>query len=134
MVSVIIAATWSSLPFAILLFTVALQNIPQQYYEAAALDGASPWRTFTQITLPNIRWSILLITIFRLADAIKSFDLVYTLTGGGPGTTTQTLSVYIQTMAFTHSELGYAAALSLLILFISLVITSPLIQRLKIDV
>jgi multiple sugar transport system permease protein len=130
--SVIMAEVWHSLPFAILIFMVALQQIPRPYYEAAALDGASSWCTFTRITLPNISWAIILVAIFKLSDAIKAFDIIYTLTGGGPGITTQTLAVFIQHTAFTHSELGYAAALSFLILFISFAIMYPLIKRLNI--
>jgi multiple sugar transport system permease protein len=131
--SIITAEVWHSMPFAILIFTVALQQIPRQYYEAAAMDGASPWLTFVKITLPNLRWAILIVAIFKLSDAIKAFDIIFTLTGGGPGITTQTLAVYIQRTAFTHSELGYAAALSFLMLVISFVLMYPLIKRLRIN-
>lgn len=133
MFSVIMTEVWHALPFAILIFTVALMQIPRSYYEAAALDGASWWQTFTRITLPNIRWALLIVAIFKLTDAIKAFDTIFTLTGGGPGETTQTLALYIQKMVYSHSELGYAAALSFLILFISLTVMYPMIKRLKIN-
>lgn len=127
--SVLAASVWQWLPFSILIFTVALSSIPREYYEAAAVDGASRWATFRHVTLPNLRWALLIVTIFGLSDAIKSFDTIYTLTGGGPGIETQTLALYIQKQSFTHFEMGYAAALSFLILFTSFIIIFPLIRK-----
>jgi multiple sugar transport system permease protein len=129
--SVIAATTWQLAPFAILIFSVALASIPGEYYEAAAIDGASRWDTFRMITLPNLRWSILIVFVFQLSDAIKAFDVIYALTGGGPGIATQTLAQYIYRTGFTDFEMGYTAALSFLILFISVGVLWPFLHRMN---
>ncbi len=129
--SVIVAETWQWIPFSILIFAVALSAIPQEYYEAAAVDGASRWFSFRHVTLPNLRWAIMLVFIFKLSDAIKAFDVIYTMTGGGPGIITQTLSQYIKRVGFTDFEMGYAAALSFLMLFISFIVMYPVIRRIR---
>lgn len=124
---VVVAETWQWLPFSILLFSVGLTAIPREYYEAAAVDGANFWDAFIHITLPNIKWTILIILVFKFSDAIKAFDVIYALTGGGPGITTQTLALYIQNTGFTDFEMGYAMALSILILLISFTVIGPIL-------
>ena len=126
--SVILIETWQWLPFSILIFSVALSSIPPEYYEAAEVDGAGRWDVFRYITLPNIKWAVGLILVFKLSDAIKAFDVIYSLTGGGPGITTQTLAMYIMKQGFTDFEMGYSAALSLLLLLASLVIIMPVLS------
>lgn len=126
--SVILAETWQWLPFSILIFSVALSSIPPEYYEAAEVDGAGRRDVFRYITLPNLKWAIGLILVFKLSDAIKAFDVIYSLTGGGPGITTQTLAMYIMKQGFTDFEMGYSAALSLLLLLVSLVIIMPVLN------
>lgn len=130
-VAVVIAETWQWLPFSVLLFSVGLASIPGEYYEAAAVDGARGWDLFFHVTLPNLKWSFLVIVIFKFSDAIKAFDIIYALTGGGPGITTRTLALYIQDTGFSDFEMGYAMALSLLILFISFIVISPFLIRLE---
>lgn len=131
--SVVLAETWQWLPFSILLFSVGLAAIPKTYYEAAAVDGASPWYTFRHITLPNLRWVFVLVAIFKLSDALKAFDTIFILTGGGPGIATQTLSLYLQKTGFVHFEMGQAAALSLLLLACSGLVIWPLLQGVHAD-
>jgi multiple sugar transport system permease protein len=128
--SVILAETWQWLPFSILIFSVALVAIPKTYYEAAAIDGASSWFTFCRITLPNLKWAIFIIAIFKLSDAIKAFDVIYIMTGGGPGISTQTLSLYLCKTGFVDFEMGYASALSFLLLAVSMFIFLPLMHGL----
>jgi len=127
---IVLVEVWQWLPFSILLFTVGLEAIPKDYYEAAAVDGARIWQTFIHITLPNLRWTFLIILVFKSSDAIKAFDVIYPLTGGGPGIITRTLALYIQDIGFTDFEIGYAMALSLLILAISSIIIGPMILKL----
>jgi multiple sugar transport system permease protein len=128
--SVILAETWQWLPFSILIFSVALTAIPKTYYEAAAMEGASNWFAFTRITLPNLKWAIFIIAIFKLSDAIKAFDVIYIITGGGPGISTQTLALYLHKIGFVDFEMGYAAAFSFLLLAICLLIFLPLMHGL----
>ena len=127
--SVIVTQAWQWIPFSVLIFTVALVAIPKEYYEAADVDGASPWFTFRHITLPNLRWAIMIVSIFKLSDAIKAFDVIYIMTGGGPGVITQTLAQYIKRVGFTDFEMGYAAATSFLLLLISFAVLFPVIRR-----
>ncbi len=130
LITVIIVETWAWLPFSILLFSLGLSSIPEQYYEAAAIDGAGPWRTFFTITLPNLRWTLFIVLVFKFSDALKAFDTIYTLTGGGPGIATRALALYVQNRGFTDFEIGYAMALSILVLTISFIIIGPFISRL----
>ena len=124
--SVILAETWQWLPFSILIFSVALAAIPKTYYEAAAITGASGWFIFRRITLPNLKWAIFVIAIFKLSDAVKAFDVIYIMTGGGPGISTQTLALYLHKTGFSDFEMGYASALSFLLIAISILVFLPL--------
>lgn len=128
--SVILAETWQWLPFSILIFSVALTAIPKTYYEAAATEGASNWFAFTHITLPNLKWAIFIIAIFKLSDALKTFDVIYIMTGGGPGISTQTLALYLHKTGFVDFEMGYASAFSCLLLAASLLIFLPMMRGL----
>ena len=85
-------------------------------YEAASLDGANWWHSLIDITLPSIRHIIAVALLFRALDAFKIFDLVYMFTQGGPGTTTETASWYIYRLGFQFFRMGYASAISFLIL------------------
>lgn len=130
LLSVVLAETWQWLPFSILIFSIALSAIPKTYYEAAAVDGASFWYTFIKITLPNLKWAFVIIAIFKISDAVKAFDVIYIMTGGGPGISTQTLALLLQKSGFAHFEMGYASALSFLILAISMIFLLPLVHLL----
>lgn len=125
--SVVFAELWQWLPFSILLFSVGLANIPSAYYEAASVDGASAGYMFRHITLPNLKRVMVLIVIFKFSDAVKAFDTIYIMTGGGPGIMTQTLALYLQKTGFIHFDMGYAAAISLLLLAGTFAIIRPLL-------
>ncbi|MEJ2642170.1 MAG: sugar ABC transporter permease [Desulfosarcinaceae bacterium] len=127
--SVVLAETWQWLPFSILLFGVGLAAIPKAYYEAAAVDGATPWLTFRRITLPNLKWVLGLVVIFKFSDAVKAFDTLFVMTGGGPGIATQTLALYLHKTGFVHFDMGHAAMLSLLLLAVTLLLIWPLLRR-----
>jgi multiple sugar transport system permease protein len=82
--------------------------------EAAAIDGANGWQSFLRITLPLLRFPIMVVVITRAMDAIRAFDMIYTLTGGGPGSSTSTIMYYNYRYAFTYFQMGRASAMSIL--------------------
>jgi ABC-type sugar transport system permease subunit len=114
-VPLIFADVWKTTPFVALLLLAGLQNIDAALYEAARIDGAGPWRQFIHVTLPLLRPALLVALIFRTLDAVRVFDLVYVLTGGGPGTATEPLALYTFHVLFQRLRFGYGAALSVII-------------------
>lgn len=112
MLSVILVDVWEWTPFCFLIWLAGLMGIPVQHYEAAEIDGASEGQILRHIVLPQLKPIFLTILFFRVIDSLKLFDIVYILTGGGPGISTETLSFYIYRVAFRHFNMGYAAALS----------------------
>ena len=114
--SVMIADVWEWTPFMVLILLAALQTLPHEPFEAAAIDGASGWQAFQHITLPLLRPTIVVAVLIRVIDSFKTFDLVYVLTNGGPGTSTETLSFYTYKWGFKFFQMGYAAALSFVML------------------
>ncbi|MBC7225438.1 MAG: sugar ABC transporter permease [Anaerolineae bacterium] len=120
------ADIWQWTPFCFLLILAALQSLPSEPYEAAAVDGASSWQVFRSITLPLVTPSLIVTFLFRLIIALKVFDLVFILTYGGPGSATQVMSFYIYKVGFTMFKTGYAAALTLLVFLMVAVISTIL--------
>jgi ABC-type sugar transport system permease subunit len=110
--AIIMADVWKTTPFVAILILAGLQNITHEVYESAAIDGAGRWRQFWHITLPLLRPAILVSLLFRTLDAFRIFDLVFVLTGGGPGNATETLSVYTYKTLFTFGDFGYGSALA----------------------
>ena len=110
--AIVIATVWWTVGFNFLLYLAAMQNIPQQHYEAASLDGAGGWRQFFSITLPQLGPITVLIVILQVLASLKIFDQVYQMTGGGPAGTTRTIVQYIFESGFTGYRLGYSAAIS----------------------
>lgn len=108
----IITDVWKMTPFVALLLLAGLQNIPQDLYRAARVDGASGWTIFWRITLPLLTPLILIVLIFRTIDAFRVFDAIYVLTGGGPGNSTETLSVYAYKVLFQTLQFGYGSTLA----------------------
>lgn len=123
MAAVIIMSVWKTFGWNIVIFLAGLQGIPQQLYEAAAIDGASKIRTFLHITLPLLKPTILLAVVTSTISASQVFDQVYVMTGGGPGYSTMTLGQMVYTAGFQNYEMGYASAVSVVLLLISLVLT-----------
>jgi multiple sugar transport system permease protein len=104
---------WKTTPFVALLLLAGLEAIPADLYRAARVDGATPWRTFREITLPLLRPALLVAALFRALDAFRVFDAVFVLTGGGPANTTETLSIYAYRRLFQTLDFGTGSALSL---------------------
>jgi multiple sugar transport system permease protein len=116
MLSVASVDIWQWTPFVYLIMFAGLQTVPVESIEAAQLDGATSWTQFRHIELYYLRPLLLLVVFFRIADVLRVFDHVYVLTGGGPGTTTEFLSLYLYRVAFRFSDLGQASALAVVVM------------------
>jgi multiple sugar transport system permease protein len=114
MVSSILADVWKTTPYMALLLLAGLQNIPKSLYEAADIDGANKVQAFFKVTLPLLKPSILVALLFRTLDAFRVFDLIYVLTGGGPGGKTETLSIYSYKVMFAQTNFGYGSIIVML--------------------
>jgi multiple sugar transport system permease protein len=111
MICTIAADVWKTTSFVSILLLAGLQAIPQDLYEAHAIDGASRWQSFRQITLPLLMPQILIAMLFRFAQAFGIFDLIAVMTGGGPGGATEMVSLYIYSTVMRYLDFGYGAAL-----------------------
>lgn len=114
--AVVIAEAWRSTPFVMLILLAGLQSIPQDIMEAARVDGASRMQAFRKITFPLLIPSITVAMIFETIFKLRVFDIIITLTGGGPGKSTTPLGVLIQRNYFQSFEAGYSAAISVVLL------------------
>jgi multiple sugar transport system permease protein len=118
LVSIIIADTWEWLPFTFLMVLAALQTIPDEFSEAALVDGASRIQIFYYVTLPFIAPILLISGMFRLIDSVKAFPLIFLLTGGGPGSVTEVTNYYAYLLAFDTNEIGYSSAVTVVMLLL----------------
>jgi multiple sugar transport system permease protein len=126
---ILIMHLWRNVPFYGIAFMAAIQAIPQDLYEAATIDGASPWRRFWHITLPNLRYIILVMVVLHVTFTLNNFDFVYLSTGGGPVDATEVLATYIYKQAWSGYMLGYASAGGVVML-VTLVLLVVLSRRL----
>ena len=108
----VVMDVWKTTPFAALLLLAGLKSMPQDLYAAARVDGAGAWQRFRRITLPLLMPIVVIVLVFRTMDAVRVFDAVYVLTGGGPGNTTETLSIYAYKTLFQTLQFGYGSALA----------------------
>jgi multiple sugar transport system permease protein len=104
--------------FTFLLTYSALQNMPSEIYEAAAIDGANRRQTLMRVTLPILKPALAIVFLLRILDSIRTFDSIYILTGGGPGTSTQTVGIYIYKTAFIFGDFGLAASAAIVLVLI----------------
>ncbi|MBI2822906.1 MAG: sugar ABC transporter permease [Acidobacteria bacterium] len=110
--SVIIAAdVWKTFPFVFLILLAGLQSVPQDLYEAMEIDGGGVWARFRYVTWPHLLPFVFVALMFRIIQAFAIFDLVYIMTGGGPGGSTETISVYAYQTNMRYMDFGYAATL-----------------------
>jgi multiple sugar transport system permease protein len=110
--SILVANIWQMLGFYMIILLAGLQHIPPELHEAAAIDGADGRRRFTRITLPLLRPSLFLCFVIGMLNSVTSFDLVYVMTGGGPGRATELLVTYIYKLGFVQTRFDYAAAVT----------------------
>lgn len=127
---VIFADVWKNFPMMALILMAGLQTIDHTYYESAKIDGASAWQRFWKITLPIMKPSILVCLVLRTMEAFKVFDVIYTMTNGGPANGTQVISYYTYQTSFQYSKFGYGAALSYLVSLIIMAIAVVYIRLL----
>ena len=124
MLWVIAAYTWTHVPLAALLMLAGLQTIPRELYEAAEVDGATPWHRMRMITLPLLLPTIVVVLIFETIFALKVFDIIYVLTGGGPGNATAVLGWQIYKRTFLQLDFGNGSTLAMLLGLITLLIAA----------
>ncbi len=125
--AILLAEVWQWTPFMFLLLLAGLSNVDQSLNEAAELDGAGFWKTFWYVTLPIIKPVILIACLIRALDLFRLFDVIWALTRGGPGTMTETVSIYAYVLAFKQFETSYAAAIAVVIIvLLSLVVMAAL--------
>ncbi|MEL6962103.1 MAG: sugar ABC transporter permease [Pseudomonadota bacterium] len=130
--AILLAEVWQWTPFMFLLLLAGLSNVDQSQLEAAELDGASWWRTFTKIVLPAIRPVLAIALLIRSLDLIRLFDVVWALTRGGPGTMTETISIYAYVQGFQQFETSYTAAVAIMIIILLSVIVIFVLKRMEI--
>lgn len=131
MISIIIVDIWEWTPFVFLMCLAGLAGLPVEPYEAAELDGANAWQKFRDLTWPFLRPVITITLLLRVMDAFRLFDQVFILTRGGPAGATETLSYYIYKVAFRFFDIGYAAAISLFMLALTIAFSTWLINRMR---
>lgn len=121
--AIIIEAVWAGLGFNTVIFLAGLQNISQDYYEAAEIDGASAWNKFLNITLPLLSPTTFFVIVTSIINAIQIFDLPFVMTNGGPANATQTIVMYIYSNAFRLQRMGLASAVGYMVFIIILGLT-----------
>jgi multiple sugar transport system permease protein len=131
--TLVMVETWQWTPLVMLIVLGGLASLPTDPYEAAKLDGASGWDTFTKITLPLVWPHIIVALVIRTIDALKAFDLIFVISNGGPGTSSETINIFLYLQAFSFYNLGYASAVTVvffvIILLVSLLLFSARQQK-----
>ena len=131
LLSIILVDIWEWTPFMFLILLAGLQAIPLDPYEAAEVDGATKFQIFRDITFPLLKPAILIALLLRIMDTLRIFDQIFIMTGGGPANATETMSLYIYRHAFRFSNIGYATAMSFVMLILTILISNFFISRLK---
>jgi multiple sugar transport system permease protein len=129
--SLILVDIWEWTPFMFLILLAGMQSIPEDPYEAAKVDGASWFQVFRHITFPLLTPAVLIALLLRLMDTLRIFDQVFVMTGGGPANATETLSLYVYQTGFRFFDVGYATAMSFILLILTTVISTFFINRLQ---
>jgi multiple sugar transport system permease protein len=124
--SLVLVETWQWTPLVMLIVLGGLAAIPAEPYESAAIDGANVVQRFRYITLPMIAPFLMIAVIIRTIDALKSFDIIYAITQGGPGTASETINLYLYSVAFAYYDVGYGSAIA--VVFFALVIALSLLM------
>lgn len=114
---------WWSIPFVMLVVLSGLKSLPTEPFESARMDGANSWQIFWYLSLPMLKPAFLVVLIFRTMDALRVYDLVYTLTFGGPGISTSSISFYIYQTGFRYNKMGYATAIGVVFLLFIIALT-----------
>jgi multiple sugar transport system permease protein len=128
---VVLADVWRTTPFVALLCYARLLSIPPDVYEAAQVDGADALAAFRRVTLPLLRPVLLIALLFRTLDALRAFDIMFVLTGGGPANTTETLTVYAYRSLFQILQLGLGAAIGVVVFALVMLVTAGYLAALR---
>lgn len=122
-VTVVLVTLWGRVGFCMVIYLAALQGVSRELYDAAACDGATPLQRFRHITLPGVRYSTFFLVIMGIIESFQVFDLIFALTGGGPGDSTEVLGLYAYQTAFQTRERGYGAAIGVVLYVLILAVT-----------
>ena len=127
--SIILVDVWQYTPFMFLIIYAGLEALPQEPFEAARMDGATAWQRFKWVTLPLLKPVIAIAVLIRGMDAFRAFDKFYIMTGGGPGVSSEVLSLYAYRVGFANFDFGYATAISMFMLFVIIVASWLFVTR-----
>ena len=134
MLSVCIVSVWKNVGYFLVIYFAGIMDIPRSLYEAAEVDGANAFQRFFKITLPGLSSVTFLVVTLGTIWSFQVFDLVYTMTGGGPGTATNVISLELYRMGFTYYKFGLASALSVLVFLVNIVFVMLYVRMIKYDV
>ena len=123
---VLFVVAWSFVPFHTLLYQAGVRQIPRSLYEAAMIDGASTWKQFWMITIPQLRYTIVTSSTLMLVGSLTYFDLIYVLTAGGPGTATRILPLEMYLVGFRSFDMGRASVIAVILVFVGLALSLAL--------
>lgn len=122
--------TWTWSPLVMLIVLAGLAALPAEPFEAATVDGATPRQQFYYITLPLLRPALVVAALFRLIDALKTFDIIFVMTQGGPGQASETINLYLYSVAFSYFDMGYASAM-VVVFFLLILACAAGVARLR---
>jgi multiple sugar transport system permease protein len=125
--SLVLVETWQWTPLVMLIVLGGLAAIPTEPYESAQIDGASFWQMFRYITLPLIAPFLFIAAMIRTIDAVKSFDIIFAITQGGPGSASETINLYLYSVAFVYYDLGYGSAIAVVFFILIVSLTGVLL-------
>jgi multiple sugar transport system permease protein len=126
--TLVMVETWQWTPLVMLIVLGGISSLPIDPYEAAVIDGATPWQMFRYITLPLIWPFIVVAGVMRVIDALKAFDTIFVITNGGPGTSSETINMLLYQTAFGYYDLGYASAM-VVVFFVLIMLLSLILLR-----
>jgi multiple sugar transport system permease protein len=131
LIAILLIEIWQWTPFCFLVFLAGLQALPEEIYEAAALDCSSRWQLFSRVTLPLMQPIIITVLLLRLIEAVKAFDIPFILTKGGPGRATEVYSMFVYRAGLKFFDLGYASALAYLMLVAIMIVVVFFFKRMR---
>jgi multiple sugar transport system permease protein len=126
--SLVLVETWQWTPLVMLIVLGGLSAIPSEPYESALIDGAGAWQAFRHITLPLITPFLFIAGMIRMIDAVKSFDIIYAITQGGPGSASETINLYLYSVAFAYYDVGYGSAIAVVFFVLIVLLAAVMIH------
>jgi len=128
LVTVALVDAWQWTPFVAIVAAAAMETLPQNVMEAARLDGVNAWQELRYFVLPQIRPLLVLVALIRFMDSFREFDKLFIMTNGGPGTSSETLPIYLWRQAFQYLDVGYAAAIGFVVLIVISVVCTAIVK------